>query len=162
MPIVDTLLRLAEEPAAFYTPKWSSDILAEVRKVLRERLGYSDQQVERRIAVMRDHFPDAMVEGYEGLIPVMTNDSSDRHVLAAAVKGGAHCIVTNNTKHFPTASLAPYGLDCLTADCFLEHQYHLDPDAFIEVLVEQARDVGWTLPKLISRHVPSLSRLIGT
>ena len=30
MPLCDTLLRLAEEPA-FYTPKWSGDILRELR-----------------------------------------------------------------------------------------------------------------------------------
>jgi hypothetical protein len=42
----------------------------------------------------------------------------------------------------------------------MKHQYHLDPDAFISVLVEQARDIGWTLPPLISKHVPSLSELI--
>lgn len=162
MPIVDTLLKLAEEPVAFYAPKWSRHILGEVESVLKGKLGYSDAHVDRRMAVMKDHFPDAMVEGYEGLIPAMTNDEKDRHVLAAAVRCGAHCIVTNNTRHFPKASLSPYGLDCLTADEFLEHQYHLDPDAFINVLVEQAKDIGWTLPQLISKHVPSLSKLIRT
>jgi len=79
-----------------------------------------------------------MVNGYEGLIRVMTNDERDRHVLAAAVRCGAH----------------------VTADEFLEHQYHLDPDSFINVLTEQAATIRWTLPHLISRHVPSLSSLI--
>jgi hypothetical protein len=37
----------------------------------------------------------------------------------------------------------------LTADEFITHQYHLDPDAFIGVLVEQAKDIGRTLPQLI-------------
>jgi hypothetical protein len=92
----------------------------------------------------------------------MTNDPKDRHVLAAAVRCGAHSIVSNNVKHFPQESLAPYGLECLTADGFIMHQYHLDPDAFIGVLIDQARDIGWTLPQLISRHVPSLARLIIT
>src|ERR1039458_3926767 len=36
----------------------------------------------------------------------------------------------------------------------------LNPDAFISVLVEQASDIGWTLTQLISKHVPSLSKLI--
>jgi hypothetical protein len=44
MPIVDTLLRLAEEPA-FYTPKWSPDILQEVSKTLQGKCGYSPEQV---------------------------------------------------------------------------------------------------------------------
>ena len=105
-------------------------------------------------------FPDAMVTGYDKLIASMTNHPKDRHVLAAAVRCGAHAIVSDNVKHFPKESLADYDLECLTADDFLRHQYHLNPDAFIEVLIEQARDSGQILPLLISKHVPSLSALI--
>jgi len=109
---------------------------------------------------MEQTFPSAMVIGYENLIDSMENDPKDRHVLAAAVKCGAHAIVSDDVKHFPIESLAPYGIECMTADDFLEHQYHLNPDAFIGILTEQAMDIGWTLPQLISKHVPSLSRLI--
>jgi hypothetical protein len=161
MPIVDTLLRLAEEPA-FYTPKWSPHILQEVRETLQGKFGYSPEQVQRRIGAIECAFPDAMVTGYEGLIPIMANDAEDRHVLAAAVKCGAHSIVSDNVKHFPAEALSPCNLECLTADDFMTHQYHLNPDAFIGVLVEQARDIGWTLPQLISKHVPALSKLIIT
>ena len=129
---------------------------------LKNKFGHTQAQVDRRIEAMNSMFPDAMVTGYENLIASMTNDPKDKHVLAAAVKCGAHSIVSNNAKHFPQESLAPYHLECLTADEFLKHQYHLNPDAFIGVLVEQASDIGWTLPQLISRHVPSLSKLIIT
>jgi hypothetical protein len=50
MPLCDTLLRLAEDPA-FYIPKWSNDILRELRTTL-ERMGYTTAQVERRIGAM--------------------------------------------------------------------------------------------------------------
>lgn len=159
MPIVDTLLRLAEEPA-FYTPKWSPGILQEVRKTLKDKFGYSCEQVQRRIGMMEGAFPDAIVTGYEDLIPAMNNNPKDRHVLAAAVKCGAHSIVSDNVRHFPKHALSPYNVECLTADDFMRHQYHLNPDSFIGVLMEQAKDIGWTLPRLISRHVPSLSELI--
>ena len=43
MPVMDTLLRLAEEPA-FYTPKWSAQILQEVERVLTDRFGYSESR----------------------------------------------------------------------------------------------------------------------
>jgi predicted nucleic acid-binding protein len=158
MPVTDTLLRLAGEPA-FYTPKWSGQILEELRRTL-AKFGRSQTQIDRRIDAMVRTFPDALVEGFEDLIPSMTNDAKDRHVLAAAVRCGANAIVTDNTRHFPRKSLAPYDLECLSADEFLEHQYHLDPDAFIDVLRDQAADVNFTLPHLISLHVPSLSRLI--
>jgi len=112
------------------------------------------------IKVTKSAFPDAMVTGYENLISTLTNDPNDRHVLAAAVKCGAHSIVSDNVKHFPAGALAPYNLECLTADAFVTHQYHVDPDAFISILVEQAKDIGWTLPQLLSKHVPSLPKLI--
>jgi len=159
MPVADTLLRLAEEPA-FYIPKWSGHIFDELRRTLLGKWGFSQAQVDRRISAMATWFPEAMVTGYEDLIASMTNDLKDRHVLAAAVKAGSHAIVTNNVRHFPKESLAPYGLDCLTADEFLTHQYHLNPDAFIGVLEEQARDQKKTLHQLLSAHVPSLSKLI--
>ncbi len=126
MPVMDTLLRLAEEPA-FYTPKWSAHIIQELRKTLADKFKYSPQQVERRIEAMESTFPSAMVTGYENLIDSMENGAKDRHVLAAAVKCGAHAIVSDNVKDFPRESLAPYGLECLTADQFLKHQYHLKP-----------------------------------
>jgi hypothetical protein len=90
----------------------------------------------------------------------MDNDKKDRHVLAAAVKCGANCIVSDNKKHFHEAALKPYDLECLTAAEFLEHQYHLNPDLFISVLKQQAEDIGWTLPHLLSKHAKSLATLI--
>jgi predicted nucleic acid-binding protein len=159
MRIADTLLRLAEEQA-FYTPRWSLRIIDELRRTLTGRLGYSDKQTEHRIESMISAFPEAMVTGYDDLIASMTNDPKDRHVLAAAVRCGANAIVSNNVKHFPNESLVAYELECLTADKFMENQYHLNPDAFIAVLQAQASDIGWTMPQLLSRHVPSLSQLI--
>ena len=158
MPIMDTLLRLAAEPA-FYTPKWSQEIIDEVRRTL-AKFGRTPAQIDRRIDAMIRAYPDSMVVGFEGLIPAMGNNDKDRHVLAAAVKCGAHVIVSDNKRHFPEESLSPYNLECMTADTFLEHQYHLDPDSFINVLTEQALTINWTLPQLISKHVPSLSGLI--
>ncbi|MGA2588963.1 MAG: hypothetical protein ABSH32_03535 [Bryobacteraceae bacterium] len=46
MPIVDTLLRLAEEPS-FYAPKWSTHILQELERTLKGKFGYSPEQVQR-------------------------------------------------------------------------------------------------------------------
>lgn len=159
MPVMDTLLRLAEEPA-FYIPKWSRDVIRELRRTLTDKFGYSQAQVSRRMAAMESMFPSATVTGYECLIDSMTNHPKDRHVLAAAVTCRAQAIVSDNVKDFAPESLAPYGIECLTANTFLERQYHSNPDAFVGVLAEQASDIGWTLPKLISKHVSSLSRLI--
>src|ERR1039457_4327260 len=106
MPLADTLLRLAEEPA-FYVPKWSREILNEVASTL-AKFGYSNEQIKRRIVAMQAAFEDAVITGYEDLVPAMRNDPKDRHVLAAAVRNGAHAIVSNNKRHFPKELLEPY------------------------------------------------------
>ena len=93
MPIVDTLLRLAEGPH-FYIPKWSSHILREGDRTLRDKFANSPQQVRRRIEAMKRAFPDAMVVGYEDLVRAMTNDPKDRHAMAAAVKCVGQSIVS--------------------------------------------------------------------
>lgn len=159
MPIADTLLRMAEEPA-FYLPRWSADILRELEGALVRRLNYTEAQAARRVTRMIEAFPDAIVEGYESLIPSMQNHEKDRHVLAAAIKAGSHAIVTNNKKHFPQEITAAYHLECLTANEFISHQYHLDPDRLIALLHEQARDAGIPFPNLIRNHVPCLTELI--
>jgi predicted nucleic acid-binding protein len=135
MPLCDTLLRLAEEPA-FYIPKWSDDILRELRSTL-QRMGYKQAQAGRRITAMEGAFEDANVADYECLAASMTNDPKDRHVLAAAVRCGAHAIVTTNVRHFPPASVKPYDVDVLTPDVFLVHQFHLNSELLVEKLLDR-------------------------
>jgi predicted nucleic acid-binding protein len=161
MPLCDTLLRLAEEPAV-YIPKWSACILAEVSSAL-AKMGYSTAQAARRIQVMRQSFEDAEVQGYEALIPSMTNADKDRHVLAAAVHCGAAAIVTNNIRHFPMESLIAYEIEPLTPDQFLLHQLHLEPQIIGEKLSMQAADLEIPLFDLLAklaRTAPEFVRLI--
>lgn len=161
MPLCDTLLRLAEDPA-FYIPKWSHDILRELRSTL-QRMGYSSAQAGRRVTAMEIAFEDASVTGHERLVASMTNDPKDRHVLAAAVRCGAHAIVTSNVKHFPPESVQPYDLDVLTPDDFLVHLFHLNQDLFTEKVVAQAVARGVSLVDLVARlsnWAPGAARLI--
>jgi hypothetical protein len=160
MPLCDLLLRLAEEPA-FFVPRWSADILREVSSTL-QRFGYSAEQVERRLIAMRSAFEDAEVTGYECLKNVMTNQPKDRHVLAAAVRCGAHAIVSDNKKDFPPDSLSPYNLDCLTSDEFLVHQFHLAPELVFDKLQMQSRKRNVSLCGLLIRlkcRVPEFTDL---
>jgi hypothetical protein len=76
MPLCDTLLRLAEDPA-FYIPKWSVDIMRELRSTL-AWMGYTPAQAERRIVAMESAFEDANVTDYECLIGALTNERKDR------------------------------------------------------------------------------------
>lgn len=86
---------------------------------------------------MCDTFPDAMVTGYEALIPAMTNEPKDRHVLAAAVRADAAVIVTANLKDFPACALGPYDLDAVPPDDFLLDQLDLYPNQTLRCVREQ-------------------------
>jgi predicted nucleic acid-binding protein len=144
-PLYDTLLRLAD--AGSFRPLWSEQILVEVERTLVGKLGLP-AKARRRIDQTRRAFPDALVEGYEGLIPAMTNDHKDRHVLAAAVRSGASIIVTANLKDFPVSSLESYEIEALHPDHFLLDQLDLDARAVMGCLREQR--ASYTEPTMSS------------
>jgi len=157
MPLADTLLRMAETPR-LYLPKWSAETLNEVTRNLVGKWGKTADQAGRRERVMRQHFPESLVEGYEDLIPVMKNDPGDRHVLAAAVKSGAKLIVTYNARHFPLPSTEAYGIECQGPSTFLIGLYDLEPGIVSVKLSEQAGAVGIPLKDLLLKlrvNVPS-------
>jgi predicted nucleic acid-binding protein len=97
----DTLLCIAEE--GLYQPLWAEDILDELRRNLL-RHGVAETGVQHRIDQMLAHFPGSMVCDYRTLTAAMTNHPKDRHVLAAAVRGNAELIVTENIRDFPLPS----------------------------------------------------------
>src|SRR5229473_510634 len=107
MPLADTLLRLAGDPR-LYLPKWTDQIMAEVSRNLQEKFGVTEEQAAYRESEIRKHFGEAWVEGYEDLIPSMTNHEKDRHVLAAAVRCGAETILTYNLENFLRPALPAY------------------------------------------------------
>jgi predicted nucleic acid-binding protein len=143
MPLCDTLLRAAEEPA-FFRIAWSEQILNEVRRVLAgPKFGRTPEQAERRIKAMQGAFPEALFQIPTGMIEGVARipDPDDRHVVALAVHARANTIVTNNIVHFPEAALSPHHLTAQTADDFLVHQYHLEPQVMLEKLDRQAAGI---------------------
>lgn len=151
MPLCETLLRLAEEPA-LYRPLWSDQILHEVGTVL-ARLTLTSDQVGRRLNAMRETFPEAMVgipdRLADGLLCIP--DVNDRHVLAAAVAGRANAILTLNDRDFPSECLAQFDIERLSPDDFLVHQFHLNPEAVLDKIDAQAAAIRETRDTVISR-----------
>jgi predicted nucleic acid-binding protein len=147
MPLADTLLRMAETPR-LYLPKWSDAIMAEVSRNLQQKWNKTREQAERREKVLREHFPEAWVEGYEPLISAMTNDPKDRHVVAAAVSSGSKLIVTYNAKDFPIESLEPWGIERQGPSTFLIN-HDLAPGIAARKLSEQAQNIGISLEELL-------------
>lgn len=136
LTVHDTLLRAAA--ADFYQLRWSREILDETERSLRATGTMSADKAARLRAVMEEHFPEALVTDYEPLVGVMQNDVKDRHVVAAALKAGAQVIVTGNLRHFTPL---PEGIEAQSCDVFLCNLFDLDPDAFVELLREQAADL---------------------
>lgn len=77
--------------------------------------------------------------GWEEFEPgIQLPDEDDRHVVAAAVRGGAHGIVTANGKDFPTSALGPLSMEAVHPDDFLLDQLDLSPATVLQVIREQA------------------------
>lgn len=77
--------------------------------------------------------PDALVRGYEHLIPGLAlPDPNDRHVLAAAIRAGASVIVTCNLADFPPHVLGELDIEAQHPDDFILHLLDLTPDLVVE------------------------------
>ena len=156
MPLADTLLRMAEAPR-LYLPKWSQTIVDEVTRNLISKWEMPPEKALRRTDELRRHFPEAWVEGFETLIDVLTNDPKDRHVLAAAVRSHSELIVTYNRRHFPAASLQPWGINVEAPSTFLRGLYDLDAGLFVTKLHQQAANIQVSIPHLLralAKNVP--------
>jgi predicted nucleic acid-binding protein len=115
--LTTALLWLAE--AGLFEVLWSDVIRDEVERNL-PKIGISSEQAARRVGAMRRGFgAAALVDDFEHLIPDMTCDAKDRHVLAAAVRGGADTLVTFNWKDFPPESTDRHGITVVHPDLFL-------------------------------------------
>lgn len=138
----DALLRFSA--AGFYQARWSEQILEEASRNLKEnRTEQQRQSIDKRFTTMKKAFPEAIVTGYEPLIPAMTNDKKDRHVLAAAITGRADLIVTSNLKDFPEEACAPYNIDVQPPDDFLCYQFDLeDPEQVMSILKHWASSLA--------------------
>lgn len=162
MPLADTLLRLAAGPRLFL-PKWSDQIMVEVSRTLQENFGLSAQKAMYRENEIRRHFPEAWIDGYEDLMPAMTNHPKDRHVLAAAARAGAKTIVTYNIKDFPPSSLTPYSITAHGPSSFLKDLYAAAPAMVMQTLEDQAAAIGKSMAYLLSRlqiNVPAFVEMI--
>lgn len=161
-PLRDTLLRLAEGPE-LYRPLWSSEIIAEVRRTLGGQFGIAGHRIAHLESKLREHFPEAWIEGFEPLVPTMTNDAKDRHVLAAAAHAKARMLVTYNLRHFLLSSTKPWLITAVGPSLFLNNLYASDPRAVVEVLREQAADIDRTFAgqlRVLHKAVPAFVEVV--
>jgi predicted nucleic acid-binding protein len=149
----DTLLTLAEHE--LYEPQWSAQILAEVRRNVIAKRSVAPAAIDRTLALMSAAFEYATVEGWQKLVDqVELHDPDDRHVVAAAIAGGARTIVTANLRHFPTTQLRPHRIKAVGPDEFLVELCDAEPDLAFVALRHQAsryRRPPMTLDNLLDR-----------
>lgn len=134
----DVLLTAAE--SGLYHPLWSAHVLDELERNLIENRGLTRNQTSRLREEMNGAFPDSCVTDYEQLIDAMTTHFGDRHVLAAAVRGNAETVVTENLRHFPQAACDPYEIRPSSVDDFLCDLLSVDHERMCEVLRTLERD----------------------
>lgn len=117
-----------------FNARWSHDIHEEwMRNLLAVRSDLNREKLERVRLLMDSHVPEALVTGYESLIPmIVLPDQNDRHVVAAAVQTNADVIVTFNLKDFPNKALQKYNLSAIHPDDFIVYLMNLDASVVIE------------------------------
>jgi len=88
--------------SGLFRARWSNDIHREWMTAVSTNTGIPLQQLQSTRAYMDAAVPDGCISGYEALIPALElPDPHDRHVLAAAIRGGASVIVTFNRATSP-------------------------------------------------------------
>ena len=129
-PMRDLFMQLAVTD--LFNAKWTADIHREwIEALLRNEPHRDRAALERTRDYMNRATRDCLVTGYELLISTLDlPDPNDRHVLAAAIVGRCDVIVTTNTRDFPEAELASYGLEAQHPDEFLANHLSLAPGVF--------------------------------
>jgi predicted nucleic acid-binding protein len=113
--------------AGFFAAKWTPLIEQEwIRNLLLNRPDLTQQQLENTCQQMHRAVRDWEVFNYESLVDALSlPDVDDRHVLAAAIRGHADCIVTFNMQDFPTEYLATFDIEVIHPDDFVLLQLDL-------------------------------------
>lgn len=123
-PLRDLLMRLAG--TGLFRARWTEQIHQEWISALVRDQGRSIEKLTRTKELMNAAVMDCLVAGYEPLIETLElPDPNDRHVLAAAIVGGADVIVTMNLKDFPKRALQPFNIEVQHPDDFIVCQIEL-------------------------------------
>lgn len=143
--------------ARAYAPKWSALIHEEwIRNLLLNRPDLSRETLEGTRDMMQSAVLNALVEGFEPLMPTLSlPDAGDRHVLAAAIEGGADVLVTWNLKDFPPQNLAAFGLVAQTPDEFIHELMNFDEERVV-LAIRRQRALLKKPTKTVEEHLQTL------
>lgn len=113
--------------------RWTDEIHDEwMRNLAANTPGLNMERLRRTRDLMKAAMPTADVQEYARHVQGITlPDPGDRHVVAAAIAGGASVVVTWNIRDFPEAELARHGLRRETPDQFLLALHAVVPRAVL-------------------------------
>lgn len=135
----DVMLTLAA--IGYYEPRWSSQIIDEMRRnVLADHPDIDPQRFDdTTIAALHGAFAEAWVDVPDDLIATMDNEPGDRHVLATAIAAEAHLVVTSNITDFASPRYVASGQVAIeTPTDFLIMVLDDHPDLMATVLLHLA------------------------
>jgi len=136
-PLRDLFIRLAHR--GLVRARWTRTIHDEwMQSLLRDQPRLSAERLARTRDLMDEAVRDCLITGYEHLIEsLVLPDVNDRHVLAAAIYGGASVIVTRNLRDFPAKALAEFNIEAAHPDAFLIALLASSPEAVFAILKHQ-------------------------
>ena len=154
-PLRDLLMHLAT--AKLYRARWSAAIHEEwIRNLLLNRPDLKREQLEATRDLMNRAVPAGLIQGYEArMSELQLPDADDRHVLAAAIVGGADVIVTFNLRDFPATALEPWGIVAQRPDDFVGALMDADPEG-VALAVKRQRSFLKNPPKTVEEHLQTL------
>jgi hypothetical protein len=110
-----------------FRARWTDRIHEEwIGSLLRDRRDLNREQLERTRSMMNQTVLDCLITNYEDLIDAIDlPDPGDKHIVAAAIRGGCDAIITTNLKDFPKDKLLNYGIEAQHPDEFIHVQFDL-------------------------------------
>lgn len=131
--ITSLVLHLAQ--SRMFRAHWTEKIHEEWIGNLHRKTGIATEKLERRRQAIDASILDCLITDYEALEKNLAlPDPGDHHVVAAAVKIRASCIVTFNLSDFPHSLLGPLGLSAIHPDEFLADLFGLSEDLFVRAV----------------------------
>lgn len=130
--------------------EWTRNLLANRKDLSQERLALTRERMNRSVR-------DALVVGYQHLIPAIgLPDPDDRHVLAAAVQCGAELIITFNKRDFPSEVLDAFRVEAMHPDDFVVDLFDLDSARVLAAVAAHRRSLRHP-PKTVAEYLATLA-----
>lgn len=150
----DVIMCLAD--ARLLEVNWSEEILSEFVKTSERLHGKGLAEGVRQ--ALEEDYSEAIVYNWERHIDeIVLPDPDDRHVVAAALKGGCDAIVTFNLKDFPQEELQSFGIRAVSPDDLMMELVHKAPVRVLMV-VQGLIDSKRRPPRTYDQEIEGLRR----